>query len=56
MYRACKLYTSAHELVEGVALTAHETEDQRKLQNYASSLFEKQRVCKMKATDLYSIV
>ena len=49
--RASKLYQSANELVEGVALTAN-PEDQRKLQVYSNSLMEKHNACKKRAIEL----
>lgn len=48
---ASKLYQSANELVEGVALTAN-PEDQRKLQVYSNSLMEKHNACKKRAIEL----
>ena len=50
--RACKLYAGARELIEGVALTASEPEDQRKLRHYAASLQEKFAICRKRANDL----
>ncbi len=51
-HRASKLYLSANELVEGVALTANDPEDQRKLQAYMHSLMEKHNACKQRAAEL----
>jgi hypothetical protein len=51
--RASKLYQSANELVEGVALTAHDPEDQRKLHTYSASLLEKCHACKQRAAELF---
>lgn len=51
--RACKLYQSAYDLVEGVALTANDTEDQRKLYAYSASLLEKLNSCKQRAAELF---
>jgi hypothetical protein len=52
VFRASKLYLSANELVEGVALTANDPEDQRKLQAYMHSLMEKHNTCKQRAAEL----
>jgi hypothetical protein len=57
LYRACKLYDFAQQLVEGVALassssSSHEPDDYRKLHIYATTLIEKQNVCRKKSTDL----
>jgi hypothetical protein len=38
--------------VEGVALTATDPDEKRKLQAYSSSLLAKQRNCQMKASEL----
>lgn len=55
LVRACKLYSSAKELIDAVALTASEPEDQRKLQLYATNLHSKYSSCKQKAIDLQMI-
>lgn len=51
--RACKLYAAAKELVDGVALTAHNPEDQRRLQIYSSTLADKYSGCMHNATELH---
>jgi len=53
LYRAYKLYDFAHQLVEGVALaSSHEPDDARKLNFYATTLIEKQNLCRKKSSDL----
>ena len=60
LYRACKLYDFAQQLVEGVALSSssssssssYEPDDYRKLHIYATTLIEKQNVCRKKSSDL----
>jgi len=52
IHRASKLYCSANELIEGVALTAHDPEDQRKLHLYSVSLLDKHHSCRRRAEEL----
>jgi len=50
--KARKLYAASNQLVEGVALTAQDPEEQRKLQNYSASLQEKVGACSAQAKAL----
>lgn len=53
--RSYKLYASAKDLVDGVALTACDPDDQRKLRQYAAALQEKYATCRKRASDLLMV-